>query len=374
MGVSQYKIPRMFFEGNSVDPIVMTNETALPRVEPLCPVFGVCGGCSHQDISYEHELALKEENLKKLFAEKLGLGPELFDSIVASPQPYHYRNRLDLTLRRRRDGIMLGFQVAAARKMIEVEACPIARREISEFIPQLKLDAVAKLPSDYRNANLVVRTGEDGRVLWGGIGRRSLSLQEKDYFWTTVRGRKIFYSLDTFFQANLFILPALMDVIEKYAAFDSQTCFLDLYSGTGLFGLAFADKASKVFMIEENGPSTEAAAYALRFHSLTHAVIRTGKVETELPAVLGELKDEKRVIAIVDPPRHGLSVSALEAIAAEKRLEKLFYLSCLPESLARDLVLFKEKGWKIEKVIPFDFFPRTHHLETLVLLTPGTRS
>ena len=353
------------------------NSTALeilPRVEPLCPVFGACGGCSYQDISYEHELALKEENLRKLFFEKLGLTAEIFDPIVASPEPYHYRNRLDLTLRRTKDGIMLGFQVAAARKIIEVEACPIARKEISEFIPQLKREATAKLPADYRNANVVVRTGEDGRVLWGGIGRRSLALQEKDYFWTTVRGRKIFYSLDTFFQANLFILPALMDVIEKYAEFDAQTCFLDLYSGTGLFGLAFADKAAKVFMIEENGPSTEVAAYALRFHNLTHAAVRAGKVETELPAVLKELQNEKRVIAIVDPPRHGLSVSALETIAAEKKLEKLFYLSCLPESLARDLALFKEKGWRVEKVIPFDFFPRTHHLETLVLLKPEIQS
>ncbi len=354
-----------------MDSTVTTNQDALPLVEPLCPVFGVCGGCSHQDISYEHELALKEENLKKLFFENFGLTPEFFDPIEASPEPYHYRNRLDLTLRRKKDGILLGFQVAAARTVIEIEKCPIAREEISKFIPQLKQEAVAKLPSDYRNANLVVRTGEDGRVLWGGIGRRSLSLPEKDYFWTTVRGRKIFYSLDTFFQANLFILPRLMDVIEKYAGFDAQTCFLDLYSGTGLFGLAFADKASKIFMIEENGPSTQAAAYALNYHKLAHAFIRTGKVETELPAVLEELKNEKRVIAIVDPPRHGLSAAALEAIAAEKKLEKLFYLSCLPESLARDLVLFKEKGWRIEKVIPFDFFPRTHHLETLVLLVPG---
>lgn len=338
--------------------------------EPLCPVFGECGGCSHQDLPYERELSLKEENLKKLFAEKLGLGPEFFDPIVASPEPYHYRNRLDLTMRRRKDGIMLGFQVAAARKIIEVQACPIARKEISEFIPELKREAIAKLPADYRNANLVVRTGEDGRVLWGGIGRRSLQLKEQDYFWTTLRGRKIFYSLDTFFQANLFILPALMDVIEKYADFGPDACFLDLYSGTGLFGLTFADKVSKVFMIEENGSSTQVADYALRYHKLEHAVIRTGKVETELPAVLDELKNQKRAIAIVDPPRQGLSVSALEAIAAEKRLEKFFYLSCLPESLARDLELFKEKGWKVEKVIPFDFFPRTSHLETLVLLKP----
>lgn len=357
-----------------MDLTIAATQSISSRTEPLCPVFGVCGGCSHQDISYEHELALKEENLKKLFAEKLGLNPEVFDPIVASPQAYHYRNRLDLTLRRRRDGIMLGFQVAAARTIIEIEKCPIAREEISKFIPQLKQEAIAKLPADYRNANLVVRTGEDGRVLWGGIGKRSLSLEEKDYFWTTIRGRKIFYSLDTFFQANLFILPALMDVIEKYAGFDAQTCFLDLYSGTGLFGLAFADKAKKIFMIEENGPSTDAAAYALQFHNLSHAVIRTGKVETELPAVLSELDNEKRVIAIVDPPRHGLSLCALEAIAAEKRLEKLFYLSCLPESLARDLVLFQEKGWKVERVIPFDFFPRTHHLETLVLLTPEIKS
>lgn len=336
---------------------------------PLCPVFGTCGGCTYQNISYEEELRVKESGLRRLFEEKLGLDASFFDPIVASPQPYHYRNRLDLSLRRRRDGFQIGFQIPGSFQLVPIENCAIARPEISGFIPSLREEAAAKLPDDYRTANLVVRTGEDGRVRWGGIGRRSLRLDEKDYFYTELRGRKIFYSLDTFFQANLYILPALMSVIEKYADFHPETYFLDLYAGAGLFGLCFPDKVKRVLMIEENPASTKAADYAIRYHGLNNIEIRTGRVETELPKILDE-KNAARHIAIVDPPRGGLTPSASETLSAAKDLDKLFYLSCCPETLARDLAVFTGKGWKIERIIPFDFFPRTHHLETLVLLKP----
>ncbi len=346
-----------------------TKPALLDPVTPLCPVFGTCGGCSYQNIPYEQELSLKQEQLQSLFAQKLELDESVFDPIVASPEPYHYRNRLDLNLRRRKGEITIGFQIPGTHRQVAVESCAIARKEISDFMPELQAQASAKLPDDYRAANLVVRTGDDGRVLWGGIGRRSLRMAEEDYFFTVLRGRKIFYSLETFFQANLYILPAVMDVLEKYAGMDGETHFLDLYSGTGLFGLCFADQVKKVYMIEEVGASTTAANYAVRYHDLKNVEIRTGRVEDQLPLLLNEGIAGKKV-AIVDPPRKGLTPSALETLCSAKDLDSLFYLSCFPEALARDLTVFIEKGWKVEKIIPFDFFPRTNHLETLALLKP----
>lgn len=337
---------------------------------PACPVFGTCGGCTYQNVSYEEELSIKEAGLRRLFSEKLGLHETLFDPIAASPEPYNYRNRLDLSLRRRQGEFSIGFQIPGTHKLVSVDACAIARKEISDYVPALKLEAAAKLPADYRAANIVVRTGEDGRVMWGGIGRRSLRMQEQDYFWTTLRGRKIFYSLETFFQANLYILPVLMDILEKYANLDENTNFLDVYSGTGLFGLCFADQVKKVFMIEEVGASTTVANYAVHYHKMRNVEIRTGKAEVRMPELLRELPGGKN-IAVVDPPRQGLTPSALETLCEAKQLETLFYLSCYPEALVRDLAVFIEKGWTVERVIPFDFFPRTHHIETLAMLKPG---
>jgi 23S rRNA (uracil1939-C5)-methyltransferase len=114
------------------------NDPSKPEVEPLCPVFAACGGCAYQHLPYEEELRLKESGLHALLAERLNLGPEKFTPITASPKPYYYRNRLDLTLRRSRGTTIMGFQSAATHRLVPVESCVIAREEVSKFIPELK--------------------------------------------------------------------------------------------------------------------------------------------------------------------------------------------------------------------------------------------
>ena len=336
--------------------------------KPLCPLFGACGGCQYQDIPYEEELSRKEGILKELLARELGLSPDVFEPITSSPQVYHYRNRLDLTLRKRNNGErQMGFMLPSTQRLQEVTACSIARQEINDFIPTLKEEAVRKLPENYKTANLVVRVGDAGKVFWGGIGRRSLRMKEENYFWTTVKGRKIFYALDTFFQANLSILEKIISKIEGLIQWQKNTVFLDLYSGVGLFGIALADRAKEVVMIEEVGDSVTLAQFNVNYHGLKHVKMLVGKVEIHLPEVLKEL-DGKPCVALIDPPRGGLASSAIETLGEAKNLESLFYLSCSPESLARDLKHLAKVGWKVRKIMPFDFFPRTRHLETLVWL------
>ena len=340
------------------------------KVEPLCPVFHECGGCLYQDIPYEEELKIKENHLRKLFHSVLGYeGNDFFRPIVASPKEYAYRHRLDLTLRRTKtDGILFGFQSAASHKMIPIDACSIARQEVSDYLPELRKLSLEKMTEKYRTANLVIKTGDDGRVKWGGIGRRSLELKPEDYLWTEIHGRRIFYSLDSFFQANLSILPRLMDEIESLVSFDSDTCFLDLYAGVGLFGIYFAERAGKILMIEASEPSLAVMKHNIAYHHLENKVeLVIDRVESVLAPLSVHIASRKSV-AIIDPPRNGLHPEALECLAAMKSLSGLLYLSCHPESLMRDLQHFLKEGWKIQSVTPFDFFPKTQHLETLVLL------
>jgi tRNA/tmRNA/rRNA uracil-C5-methylase (TrmA/RlmC/RlmD family) len=347
---------------------MLTPSAAPIQVKPLCPLFGTCGGCQHQDISYEEELFRKEGLLKELLSRELDLPEDVFEPITSSPEFYHYRNRLDLTLRKRNNGErQMGFMLPGTQRLQEVTVCPIAREEINDFLTVLKEEAVGKLPEDYKTANLVIRVGEEGKVAWGGIGRRSLRMKEEDYFWTTVLGRKIFYSLDTFFQANLSILEKIVSRIESLIEWRHDTVFLDLYSGVGLFGIALADRAKEVVMIEEVGDSVTLARFNVSYHKMDHVKMLEGKVETQLPDVLKEL-DGKPCVALIDPPRGGLAGSAIETLGEAKSLESLFYLSCSPGSLARDLKHLARVGWKVRKIMPFDFFPRTRHLETLVWL------
>ncbi len=350
--------------------------TSFP-VEPLCPVFGSCGGCLYQHLPYEEELRIKESQLRRIL-EDAGLPVSGMEAVVPSPDPYHYRHRLDIGIYRRRDGgVVMGFR-QGRRRTVEIESCAIARPEVSAFLPELRKQAEARMPPKYRTANLVVRTGDDGRVVWGGIGRRSLRMKEEDYLYTDIHGRRIFYGMETFFQANLGILPILMDRIRQMSIVEANTLFLDLYAGVGLFGLCLADQAGRVLMIEDCQGSVEMAKYNIAWHRLEERVeFIGGRVEDHLERILKRETGFSKT-AMIDPPRRGLSESVRQALidavkkeSAPEGLEHLLYLSCSPESLARDLRELTAAAWKIKTIIPFDFFPKTQHLETLVLLEPA---
>ncbi len=348
---------------------------SMQKEEPLCPVFGTCGGCSYQDITYESELKVKEEMLRIFLQEAIGLSPAVFKDIVRSPRYYHYRHRLDLTFRKTRAGdFLIGFIAENRHKVLELEACPIAMAAVSDFLPALKKEAMARLPLNYDTANLVVRTGDDGRVRWGGIGRRSLRLKEEDYLWTEIEGKKIYFDLETFFQANLSILPVLIQTVRKLLALDRDTVFLDLYSGVGLFGLCLAGESGPVVMMEDYPASVQLAHYNIMRHGLQAATeICDRRVEEGLPEILAKYRGRKMKV-MIDPPRNGVKAGALEALAAQAKtgiLEKLLYLSCYPPALARDLKQLCAAGWKVMSLTPLDFFPRTKHLEVLAELGPG---
>lgn len=347
--------------------------TLVKSVEPLCPYFGPCGGCAYQGLPYEEELKIKEEGLKKIFREELNIDEEFFEPIVASPKAYHYRSRLDLCFIKTKAGdYFMGYMPKESRKILPIESCAIAMEPISDYLPELKNQAMAKLPLDYRRANLVIKAGSEEKVFWGGIGRRSLEMKEEDYLWAEVAGKKIFYSLDTFFQANLSILEKAVTQVAKWAGLNKEALFLDLYGGVGLFGILLAEKVKRVVIVEESVPSIKLAQFNIAYHQLSHKVeARSGRVEAELSSILTPLttRDYRSCIALIDPPRQGLSPSVIETLNQAEHLKTLLYLSCYPPSLTRDLKKLQEK-WVVKKIVPLDFFPKTEHVETLVLLKP----
>lgn len=340
----------------------------MAEVTPLCSVFGECGGCAYQDIPYAEELRIKEDRLQELFLQELKIGKEFFDPILASPDPYHYRHRIDLSLIKTKNrGTFIGFRDRDGKRVVEVENCAIARKEISGRIPQIKREAVEKLPQKYRTATITVKTGEDGRVFWGGIGRRSLRQSEEDYLWIDLNGKRIYYSLETFFQGNLSILSGVVEKIRALPVWSKQAVFFDLYGGVGLFALSVADLVKKAVLIEDSTHSAKIAKYNFQKNRLSGFDVYSGRVEEELIELSMHAEPK---IAMIDPPRAGLSESALEAVSASNEIKDLLYLSCHPETLVRDLKVFFQKGWELQRVFPFDFFPKTTHVETLVWLKP----
>jgi len=350
---------------------VLSPKRPMSNSTPRCKVFGECGGCEYQDLTYRTELQFKEAQIKSQFQE-FGFKKNIFKPIIASLKHYGYRTRLDLNLlkTRKTNEIFMGFMPAGRFHILEVNECPIARDEISNFIPTLRKQAVAKLPEDYRLANLTVKTGADGRVFWGGIGRRSLRMGEKDYLWAVINKKKIFYSTETFFQINHDILPKAVKAIEKLLNLNKQSIFLDLYGGVGLFAVLFSRQVKQAYMIEEVKSSIQLAHYNMAQHRLKNMTIVEGKVENEIDSLKKEYRQNKKVIALVDPPRKGLSDNARKSLSGATFLKRLVYMSCNPETLVRDLMAFVKKGWQVKEIQPMDFFPRTRHMEVLVLMTP----
>jgi tRNA/tmRNA/rRNA uracil-C5-methylase (TrmA/RlmC/RlmD family) len=349
---------------------MIKQEAASLLVEPPCRYFGECGGCSFQHLSYEAELKHKEDSVRKLFQTGLGIAPDVIEPILPSATPFGYRSRIDLNFRRTRDGrTLLGFMNSRSNRLVEIQECLIARKELNESLaalPQILLDH--PLAGGYRRANITLKVGEDHRVLWGGIGRRSLQLSEDQFLWVTVEGKRIHYSLDTFFQANTSALPLFAENLRRLIKPSPETILFDLFCGVGLFGILFAEECKEVIGIEESEPSYRLGLYNQRFHNLTHLRLVLGRVEDQLSKERVPYEG-KRVALLLDPPRRGLSQRCQTILAREMKVERIVYVSCSAETLARDLKVFLEQGWTLKKLVTIDFFPQTPQLELIALLT-----
>ncbi len=336
------------------------------NVLPVCPVYQQCGGCQYQHMSYADELVEKTARLKEILLP-LGLEEGLFAPILPSPVEYNYRSRIDLKMIKNKNKLILfGFSPMGGKGLITIDHCPIAREEINVFIPTVRRQAMARDISKYKQASLVVRSGEGRNPSWGGLGHGSLRTAPKDYFWMDIQGRRVFYGLDTFFQANLFILPPVVEAIRALPIWSKESLFLDLYGGVGLFGISFHDLVNRVVLIEENTASITIARHNASYNKLDTFDVYAGKVEEVLPKLL-TLHAGRPKIVMVDPPRAGLSDETVGFLNGIKGVEHMLYLSCNPESLRDNLKGLSER-WSVSKIMPFDFFPKTHHLETLVCL------
>jgi len=176
--------------------------------------------------------------------------------------------------------------------------------------------------------------------------------------------------METFFQANLSILPRLIETILNFEYLDAQTVFLDLYGGVGLFGVSMADSAQRVVLIEENVHSVRCARRTLEFNGIRNMEVVEGRMEETFAALSARI-DPEGTVAMIDPPRAGLGRTVSEMLSRGSPFKALLYLSCNPQTLISDLQTILGPGaYKVRTVIPFDFFPRTRHLETLAVLTP----
>lgn len=396
------KIKKDYAIGKILDII----EPSPDRVIPACPLFPRCGGCQWQMMSYEAQLRHKINLIKEAF-EKIGKMSEIpLLQIEGMHSPWGFRNKVILPLKRLKGRVIMGFYSVGTHKIVDMDTCPIQLPQFNALIEPFK-KLIEREPVTIYNElkhrgklrNLVLRgsekTGEtlvilvmkdhglsvnlarkieelDRERIIGVVeninrektniilGKESRKVTGRDYYYEKALGLTFKVSALSFFQTNLEMAERLLSFMLEIT--DEYRTVVDAYSGVGLFSLHFAKKAGSVIGIEESPSSHYDSLDNLEINSIYNVEFIEGKVENVLPTI------KMPELLIVDPPRRGLEKEVLREIV-ERKPREILYVSCNPVTLARDVKRLVESGYKFELLKPFDFFPHTHHIETLAYLT-----
>ncbi len=394
------------------------------EVKAPCELFGTCGGCAYQSLPYEAQLALKEEQIRRLMDAVIN-EPYEFMPIRRSPQPLHYRNKMEFSFGNEyKDGpLSLGLHKKGSfYDVLTTDACQIVHedynlilREVLACAKETGLAHFHKITHKGYFRHLVVRRGlKTGEILVnlvtssdtgtldeeaflknlcdrllalplegkfaGIIHSRNNSLADvvvsekttvlygKDHFYEELLGLKFRITPFSFFQTNSLGAEVLYSTAREFIGEVDGKLVYDLYSGTGTIAQMVASVARKVIGVEIIEEAVEAAKENAAGNGLSNCEFIAGDVLKMLDTI-----EERPDMIILDPPRDGINPKALEKII-NYGVDHLVYISCKPTSLQRDLVTLQERGYRVVKVCPVDEFPMTAHTETVVLLTKGNKT
>lgn len=321
------------------------------RSDPLCPVFGSCGGCAWQHLDYAAQLAAKLGILEDALRRIGHLEPPQPVAVHASPSPYGYRCRARVLVR----GGRVGFRRRRSHAPCPVRRCPI-------LLPALDapLAALADRPPA-RDGDWQLCAGSDGEVDVSPLPAAGPGRIRVD-----VGGDRIEVSSGGFVQANALLRGALAEAV--WDAAGSGEVGLELFAGAGFFSLGLARRFGRFLAVESEPRAAADLRRNLGAAGIGSAEVMTQPVEDALAGPL--LRDLRPDAVVLDPPRTGLPPGAGRALAA-LAAERIVYVSCDPATLARDLGLLADAGHGLRSLALFDLFPQTPHVEALALLTRG---
>jgi tRNA/tmRNA/rRNA uracil-C5-methylase (TrmA/RlmC/RlmD family) len=319
--------------------LLRVEKSSPERVAPECRYFTQCGGCQYQHIGYAAQLRFKHKQIADLF-ERVGRIPaDKIAPVIASPQPYGYRNRI--MIRSQWNGpakkLVIGFIRAADNFVEDIEECKIAEPAISEQIKTVRANPPPK----------------------GGI---KIVLRIPPENWDVPES--------SFFQNNFFLLPKLVETVRGFLRDGDAKHLADLYCGVGFFGIETADLVESFVGVEYDQLAIKAALKNAAARKISNGEFVSAKVEEVLPELLQKFSPEKTSV-ILDPPRKGCLPETLRLLR-ETRPAQVIYVSCHPATMARDLnILCAEGVFELARVQPLDMFPQTQHVECVADLRAG---
>ncbi len=405
----------------------LLEKSPLETEAPKCKHFGPCGGCTYQTLSYEAQLELKAEQVKKIIDNVCK--DYVFEGIKGSPVQWGYRNKMEFSFGDEvKDGpLALGLHKKGSfHDIITASECKIVDEDynqiltcVLEFFTELGITFMKKLSHvGYLRHLLVRRAAKTGEILvnlvtssqWEiaetdsnkensseaeamkELSNRLLKLElngnivgilhtyndsqadivqsdqtdilyGQDYFFEELLGLKFKISAFSFFQTNSLGAEVLYSTAREYIGETKDKLIFDLYSGTGTIAQLLAPVAKKVIGVE----IVEEAVVAARENALLNCLDNCEFIAGDVLKVIDGI-EEKPDLIVLDPPRDGIHPKALDKII-DYGVDRIVYISCKPTSLARDLEVLQEKGYKVERVCAVDMFPGTVHVETVCLLS-----
>ena len=388
------------------------------RVSDRCPI-DACKSCAYKKLSYENELKLKENGVKETF-KKAGLSDVRILPVIPSPETCHYRNKAQYPVELTKDGeYKIGFFAPKSHRVTEAAKCPLAPSIFAEILDTVRHFFKENAISVYNEESgkglvrhVYLRRAECGGevllclVINGKalpfadefiklikskhpevigillninekntnviLGDEFITLYGKDYITDTLGGVRLKITAPSFYQVNRAAAELLYAKAKELAAPKRTDVLLDLYCGAGSIGLSMADAVGEVIGIEIVDSAVECAKFNAEENGIQNASFYAGDAKnTEKMLELAESARGEKIkpdIVVLDPPRGGSSEELIRYIV-KLAPRKIVYISCNPDTLARDCALLTQSGYTLGDVTPVNLFPRTSHVESVVCLT-----
>lgn len=403
-------------KGNYIEAdLVRVLEPSPIRIAPRCPHFGPCGGCAWQTIPYENQLVLKEEIARSAVEHMAGQNQFKLHPIIASPDVWRYRNKMDYTFGSDADGApVLGFHERGSfTDVLDLQTCHLQPEIFDAILSEVRafarekyiapynpvthkgvlrhfmLRAARNLPEGERMPVLAVlltaepdlpfreellerlrRVCPSLKGFMHGLNRgmgdvfrldRLLFQWGDDYLMERLEDLNMRVSALSFFQTNTRGAELLYRSARDFLDLTGAENLLDAYCGAGSIGLFCARQCAHVYGIEIVRESIWDARENARQNGIANATFLCGELRRSLPLLLSRVPFGIQRVA-VDPPRNGLDKKSLRQII-ELGAPVLTYVSCNPTTMARDAQVLCESGYRITDIQPVDMFPHTYHIE-----------
>jgi len=379
-------------KGFSEGALVEVVSSSPQRVSPSCPVFGACGGCALQHISYEGQAEWKErifeETLKRIGKVE---GVEFGEPIKAA-NPWNYRGRAAFHV----DKGAWGFFGGKRHSVIDIDECPIVDPVVNRAFKGIKgalsgrkhgIYAVEVVGSPIDNRAVAsFYVYEEKKVDWHGClsgveglkgfevrlsterkGRGERICAEGDTVLSyAVQGFTLKAGIGLFSQVNLTQNEQLVQKVIEYAGLSGTETVVDLFSGVGNFTLPLSRGARLAIGVESSVEAVEFAEENARINGTKSASFHAAEAVAWLKQEIKNLEKTRPCVLVLDPPRGG--GPDVVRMISDARPERVVYVSCSPPTLARDLSTLNACGYRVKRASFVDMFPQTYHIECVACL------